>query len=414
MQIVIVCDPGFVDGGAPKVAIFSARGLAEQGVKVTYVCAMGPISPLLSHPGIQVRCLDLESVWKQGNPLTAAIQGIWNNRAKTALEDILRPLPREQTIVHFHQWTKALSPSVLAAPDAFGLPAIVTLHDYFLSCPNGAYYQFPKGIPCTERPMSAGCLLARCDSRSHLHKLVRIARQIGTDKATRRAGDSLSLINVSSFAANVADTLISKAHKRHTVLSPVEIVREEPVAVKSNRQFLFVGRLTREKGVRQLAEASRRTGLPVTFVGDGPLIGEIKSMGGVITCTGWVDGSVVTGHMARARALVFPSTWYETSGLGVLDAIARGIPVIVSRVTAPAGLIEDGVNGYVIDPNDAGMLDARMRALTDGALAERMGRAAYDRYWAKPQTGDAHISSLMSVYETILRERKSATMARAS
>ncbi|HWC62110.1 MAG TPA: glycosyltransferase [Rhizomicrobium sp.] len=414
MRLVFVCDPGFVNGGASKVAIFSARGLAERGVQVSFVCAMGPVSPLLSHPAIKVHCLDFESVWNDANPLAAAVKGIWNGQARRALEDILAPLPPEETIVHFHQWTKALSPSVLMAPGRYGLSSVVSLHDYFLGCPNGAYYRFPQGVPCSEKPMSASCIASRCDSRSHLHKMVRVLRQIGTDMAVRRAGRSLSVINVSSFAGNVTEAFISKEHKRHLVLYPVEMIRDEPVPVKDNSEFIFVGRLNSEKGVRQLAQAARRTGLPLTFVGDGPLIDEIRALGGNIKCTGWVDSKTVGAYMNRARALIFPSTWYETGGLVALDAIARGIPVIVSKVTAPSDLIEDGVNGYVIDPNDADRLDSCMQALADGARAERMGRAAYDRYWAKPQTAEAHITNLMTVYETILRERDSTPMARAS
>jgi glycosyltransferase involved in cell wall biosynthesis len=413
MHVVFVCDPGFVDGGASKVAIFSARGLAERGINISYVCARGPVDPLLSHPGVVVHCLDFKSVWKEDNPLTAAAQGIWNSHAKIALEKILAPLPRDATLVHFHQWTKALSPSVLAAPQEFGLPSVVSLHDYFLGCPNGAYYRFPDGRPCTVKPMSAGCILSRCDSRSPFHKLVRVARQLGTDRATRQAGRALSVINVSSFAGNVTESFISKKHKRHLVLYPVEIVREEPVAVKDNSEFIFVGRLTREKGVRQLAASAQRTGLPLTFVGDGPLLPELKALGGNIRCSGWVDSKTVGEYMNRARALIFPSTWYETGGLVALDALARGIPVITSHVTAPSDLIDDGVNGYVIDPNDGEALDARMRALEDGAAAARMGREAYDRYWAKPQTGELHISNLIKVYETVLREHPGA-MAEAS
>jgi glycosyltransferase involved in cell wall biosynthesis len=219
------------------------------------------------------------------------------------------------------------------------------------------------------------------------------------------------VINVSSFAAAVTDRLIAKEHKRHLVLYPVEIVREAPVAVKDNTEFIFVGRLTPEKGVRQLAQAARRTGLPLTFVGDGPLLEEIKALGGTIRCTGWVDSKTLGEITNRARALIFPSTWYETGGLVAMDAIARGIPVIVSNTTAASDLIVDGENGYVIDPNDPDRLDACMRALATGNGAERMGREAYERYWANPQTGEAHIANLINVYRTILAEHRPVTRA---
>ena len=86
----------------------------------------------------------------------------------------------------------------------------------------------------------------------------------------------------------------------------------------------------------------------------------------------------------------------------VLEAQARGIPVIVSRKTAPADRIRDGENGYLVDPDNEAMLDARMRDLA-GDSAERMGLEAYNRYWANPQTGQAHVSSLLAVYVSVLR-----------
>ena len=86
------------------------------------------------------------------------------------MEAILRRLPRDETVVHFHQWTKSFSPSVLSVPSRLGMPALVSLHDYFLACPNGAYYRFSDRVPCSLTPMSIPCLAARCDSRSSLRR----------------------------------------------------------------------------------------------------------------------------------------------------------------------------------------------------------------------------------------------------
>src|SRR5690349_13179882 len=129
MHIAVICDAGYVDGGAPKVAISSARGLADAGTQVTYVCATGPVATELVHPNIHVHCLNIENVWKRSNPLAAAAQGIWNGKARAAMERILAALPQDQTIVHFHQWTKAFSPSILSVPPRLGLAAIASMHD---------------------------------------------------------------------------------------------------------------------------------------------------------------------------------------------------------------------------------------------------------------------------------------------
>ncbi len=120
MQIVIICDPGHVDGGAAKVAIASARGLAAAGTPVTYICATGPVAPELRHPGITVHCLEIESVWRQSNRLAAGVQGIWNGRAAEAVEEILSRLPRQDTVGPFSPMDQILQPQRAGGAGAAG------------------------------------------------------------------------------------------------------------------------------------------------------------------------------------------------------------------------------------------------------------------------------------------------------
>ena len=406
VQVVIVSDFGDVNGGAAKVAITSARGLVEAGIAVTYVCALAPVSQILDHPGITVHCLNFESVWARRNPLGAAAQGIWHRPARQAMDDILATLPRNETIVHFHQWTKAFSPSVLASPARWGLPSVVSMHDYFLVCPNGAYYRYADAKPCQVAPMSSSCIASQCDRRGYMHKTIRLLRHAASERATARAGSSLSVLSVSPFAEAVMDEFLPKRHARFVVGSPIDIERSAPVAVAKNADFLFAGRLTEEKGVQRLAEIARDANLPLTIAGDGPLLNSLRQMGGTIRCTGWLDEAGLAALMGQARALVFPSTWYETGGLVVLEALARGLPVIVSRNTAAADFIKDGVNGYLIDPGDVRGLRASMLKLTDAETVSRMGAEAYRRYWVDPQTLAAHTDKLLAVYRTVLVDHR--------
>jgi glycosyltransferase involved in cell wall biosynthesis len=143
-------------------------------------------------------------------------------------------------------------------------------------------------------------------------------------------------------------------------------------------------------------------GLPLVVVGDGPLQGELSRMGGSVRCTGWLDRAGVAAELEAARALIFPSTWYETGGLVVSEALARGIPAIVSRVTAPADEIVDGVTGLVVPPADDAALLAAMRRLADDAVAERMGTEAYRRYWSAPRTEQSHAARLIEIYRAML------------
>jgi len=409
LRVIVVSDFGDVNGGAAKVAVMSARGLADASVAVHFVCAVPPVSPLLDHANIAVECLNAADVWTRGNPVAAAAQGIWSASARTALDAIVAPLAGPDTLVHFHQWTKAFSPSVLSAPARRGLPSVVSLHDYFLVCPNGAYYRYAEQKPCTVTPMSLACIGAPCDRHSAMHKAVRLVRQAATARAVKHANGSLSVLHMSNLAAKVSNPFIAPEHARYVVHSPIEIERGEPVDAAANTRFLFAGRLTEEKGIRLLAKVARESGLPLTIAGDGPLLPELRSGGGDVACTGWLDAPALKVAMRQARALVFPSTWYETCGLVVLEALAQGIPVIVSRNTGAADFVEHGANGLLVEPGDAQALRAAMTTLNDPQTAARMGLEAYTRYWAKPLTLEAHTKRLLDVYGAILAKHQTAS-----
>lgn len=404
MHVVIVSDFGDVTGGAAKVAIDSAVGLAARGTKVTFVFAIPPLSARLLHPNIAVHGFDMVSVWNEPGALRAAVRGIWNREAGTRLFDLLARCPRGDTIVHIHQWTKALSPSVFHAAAALCMPIAVTLHDYFLSCPNGAHFVFPRLSPCTCRPMSAACLATHCDSRGRVYKLVRVVRQAVTDRTIRQIGP-LNVIHVSRFARYVIQRYLPSNIRHFTVPNPVDVLRHAPIDVRANRAFLYLGRLTPEKGSELFARSAAEAGVASLFVGAGSSEERIRQLNPNAEISGWVPPEAIEKVMSRARALVFPSLWQETSGLVALEALSRGLPVIASTRTAPAEVIENGIDGLLFDPEQEGSLGKALAALADGDVAARMGEAAFSRYWASPHTVEKHVDALLQVYEDILALR---------
>ena len=161
---------------------------AYSGAAVTFIHAIAGHDARLDHSAITRIGLDFPDVWTLP-AAKAAVAGIWNRAAARKLAFHLAALPRDgQTLLHLHQWTRALSPSVFKPLLACGLPLAVTAHDYFLACPNGVYYRFEQQKPCALKPLSLGCLTARCDPKSFAHKTIRVARSFGL----RRHSNALS------------------------------------------------------------------------------------------------------------------------------------------------------------------------------------------------------------------------------
>lgn len=153
-----------------------------------------------------------------------------------------------------------------------------------------------------------------------------------------------------------------------------------------SRFFLFVGRVTAEKGVFDLLDgyaqlpASVRSDIGLVYVGDGRARDELfrraaEIRPGLIRLVGFVQRDELPKFYALADVLVLP-THSDTWGLVVNEAMACGLPVIATEV---AGCREDLVhhdeNGFVVPPRDVAALTEAMRAMAGNARrAEEMGR----------------------------------------
>lgn len=154
--------------------------------------------------------------------------------------------------------------------------------------------------------------------------------------------------------------------------------------------MLYVGRISKEKNLDlTLAawEAVRRPGLALAFVGDGPYVAELKQRAPDIIFTGTLLGEELATAFASADLFLFPSAT-DTFGNVILEALASGVPCIVSDQGGPKNLITPGVNGEITKANDTkDFTNAVARLLADPTLRESMSEAAQesvrDRNWCK-------------------------------
>jgi glycosyltransferase involved in cell wall biosynthesis len=399
MRVVIIADFAEPVGGALAVALESARALAERGVPVTYVHGVGDRGhALLDHPLIERVGFGFSDIWDLPK-VKAVARGVWNPVAAQRLTRLIGELPPGPTVLHLHQWTRSLSPSVFGVLVNSGHPVAVTTHDYFLACPNGVYYRFELGKPCWVRPMSVPCLTAPCDPRNSFYKAVRTMR---TGLMNRELfGKRLDLIHVSDLAQRTIEPLLGIEARHHRVDNPIRVAKAEPARLPADGPVAFVGRLTREKGADLLAEAARLAGVPALFIGDGPAADEIRTLNPQAELLGWRPAEDVDRLLReRVRAVVAPSRWYETGPLTVLEAAAAGVPAIVSERAGAAEKVVDGVTGFVTEPAAEALAGALRRLGEVDAAA--LGRAAFERFWSDPPTPERHGADLLAVYRTML------------
>jgi len=137
--------------------------------------------------------------------------------------------------------------------------------------------------------------------------------------------------------------------------------------------FLYVGRIESFKGVHLLLKAfqsdTRVTqGASIVLVGSGPEEGKLReyceqnNLSDRVIFAGYKQPGELLRYYAAADIFAFPTLW-EPFGIVVSEALASGLPVICSSFAAAADLIQEGENGYILDPRDTEKFAAILSSL---------------------------------------------------
>ena len=158
-------------------------------------------------------------------------------------------------------------------------------------------------------------------------------------------------------------------------------------------EVLYVGRLSEEKGIRELVKATE--GLNLVVAGDGPLRGLVPN------ALGFVPHDEAQRLIARAAVVVLPSH-REGLPMVLLEAMANGRAVVATPVGGIPSLVEDGVTGVLVPKGDAAALrEAITRLLGDPALRRKLGVAARARV-TEVASWDRVVEETLAAYEAAL------------
>lgn len=400
-SVVTLCDHGWVNGGQAKVAIESALRLKERGLDVCFVAGRGPVDERLADSGIDCRVVSDHDILSDSNRLRAATTGIWNCRAaRIAAEAIASRNPRS-TVIHVHGWAKALSPSVGPVVTGSKAAHVYTLHEYFLACPNGGFFDYRTGEICKRRALGADCLRTNCDPRAGTHKAWRVARQAVLWSAGRMPSGLREIVYLAPEQREIMRPYISPDTRWHYLPNPAGSRPAKRVAAEQNTLFLFVGRLSPEKGAEVAARAARLAGVPIAFCGDGKARDAVIREKPDAIMAGWVGQDELGAWMQRARCLVFPSLWYEGYPLVIADAFRAGLPVIVSGSSVAASSIRHDVDGLHVRAGDVEAWAAAMRSLRSDDIIRGYSEAAFGA-GGRLLDETEHTDRLIGIYERAL------------
>ncbi len=345
-----------------------------------------------------------------------AAQTLWNPGARAGLAGLLRETRPE--VVHVHNTFPLLSPSVYYAAKRNGAAVVQSLHNYRLLCPGANLFR--DGRVCEE------CVGSPVPWRGAVHACYRHSR--GASAATAAMLAVHRLIGTWTRMVDVFVALTEFARSKFVEAGfPAGRIAVKPNFVDpdpgrgsgSGAYALFVGRLSPEKGVGTLLDAWQRAGSRVSLriVGDGPLAGEARQRAHRlpnVAVLGPRAADEVYRLMGDAAFLVVPSWWYEAFPLVLVEAFAKGTPVVASNLGAMAEVVDNGRTGLLFRAGDAEDLAAKVEWMTTHpAEVRRMRDEARAECLAK-YTAERIFAALMEIYERAIEGRAAGIEPRAA
>jgi glycosyltransferase involved in cell wall biosynthesis len=329
---------------------------------------------------------------------------IWNTATYRDLRSLLQS--EKPDVVHVHNTLPVISPAAYYAARAARVPVVQTLHNYRLLCPSGILFRdghvceacMHRAVPLPS--VRYACYRGSRAASAAVATMLVVHRALGT---WSRAVDLF--LALTEFARG---KFIEDGVAADKILVKPNFTPDPGVQTTGGDYALFVGRLSPEKGIATLLRAWRQVGsrLPLRIIGDGPeapLVETAARAGPGVEFLGRRDPADVVKAMVGARLLVFPSEWYETFGMTIIEAYAVGVPVLASDLGAMSSLVQHRRTGLHFRPGDSDDLIRQVDwALAHPVEMRAMGRTARQEYEAH-YTPERNYELLTQAYRSAIR-----------
>jgi len=365
-----------------------------------------------------VRARDYSTPRFSGGAVGDAVSLIWNREAASNLEALLKET--RPAVAHLHNIYHHLSPSILPVLRRNHVPVVMTLHDLRLLCP--AIHMLRDGEVCEKCRGGRlhNAVRYKCVKESRAASLL-AAVETFHQRSRRLYEETVDLFLCPSRF--IRDKYISwgypAAKLRHLPnFVDLDLWHPRHLQTSADRDaYLYFGRLSTEKGLRTLLDAQSlwEKGFAAAEVTDPPLRlliagsghceGNLRSRAAQLNLEkveilGNLDRTGLRKALGRSRFSVLPSECFENGPMAALEALASGLPLVGTDIGGIPEMIENGVNGIIVQPRDpAGLLEGMIKASRLGPAA---GVAA--RSWAQDHASRVdHMVKLQDILAQVAR-----------
>lgn len=352
---------------------------------------------LLKNNGI---ITDLLAFNNEKNSLLNVIQMPFNISAYK--KTLLRIKEFKPDIIHMHNLHFAASPSVVYAIKKSKVPFVITLHNYRLICPSALlFYNGKSFLNSIHQKFYWRAIRHRVYRNSYiltfwLSVTIKLHQLKGTWKNCKK------FIVLNQYSKEIFEHSSINAGENKFTVKPNFCASPKMHSQERSNDFLYIGRLSEEKGINLLLNAFAANGFNLIIAGDGPykekVINYSKRFNN-IKFLGLVDKEKVFSLMQSCTALVFPSIWPEGMPLTIIEALACGMPVITSKSGAMLDMITDEFDGLYFETGneeDLKVKTIKWQKFSDHKKS-RLRKNALITY-NKKYTQEANFTQLINIY----------------
>jgi glycosyltransferase involved in cell wall biosynthesis len=312
-------------------------------------------------------------------------------------------------IIHVHNFFPVASPSIFFVARRYGIPIVATLHNYRLVCPSAMLYHkhhvYEKSLRSVF-PLSSICRGVYRNSvlqTAMIALMTTIHHWLGTwkNKVDR-------YVILTQFAKSKFNASALHIPEEKFVIKPNFVMDFGNGKLNREDFFLFVGRLSEEKGIEVLLKATHLQSFKLKIIGDGPfkeMVEQCAKNNPNIEYHGFQNKQVIIETMKKAKALIFPSIWYEGLPMTIIESFSTGTPVIASRLGGMQEVVTNDFNGLHFEAGNEKDLINKINTLAERTAELKDFSNNARRTYLEKYTPDKNYMQLTAIYEQAIRQK---------
>ncbi len=331
---------------------------------------------------------------------------IWNMVAYFKLKQKIKSFKPD--VIHIHNWHFASGPILIRVCHKNKIPVVVTIQNYRLLCPSALLLHnndlFIDSL-YQNFPWKAVRKAVYRNSRIQTFWLAFVVwfhKKIGTWKKVDK------YICLTPFAVELyMQSTLDLTLQKFTIKPNFSYLPDISKRTDRENHFLFIGRISEEKGIRLLLQVFEKSDYKLKIAGTGPLINYVIdkcNQNPNIEYIGNLDKNSVINELMKCSALIFPSIWYEGMPLIIIESFSCSTPIISSNLGAMSSMIVHGENGLHFRPND--LIDLNKMIQQWSAYSEVQKEQFYSNsflHFSRIYSDKKQLAYLENIYQGVIQ-----------